>query len=222
MNATAKRWGLPDWENKDSYGDTKSWSMDRWRWEFTRRRTDYREWFERLAPEYYQDLIKRRGPTNSFGRRWLQPHEPGFRALGDMQSFWTFGLDELPNPAISDQPEHVICFGHPKLSFSRESISVGRDEIGVVLSLRETWSDQGDTIELYFKDAQKQFLGPVKAHKLRPEKWFRYLRILDGRECGASWSKLAPISSDRIGSQLPKNALQVWQAAHKLSTAWPS
>jgi hypothetical protein len=31
--ADDNEWGIPDWRNADAYGDWRSWSDARWRWE---------------------------------------------------------------------------------------------------------------------------------------------------------------------------------------------
>ena len=38
-------WGIPNWLDAGSYGNTTQWSENRWRWEFTRRREDCRKDF---------------------------------------------------------------------------------------------------------------------------------------------------------------------------------
>ncbi|MBJ3777881.1 hypothetical protein JCR33_19405 [Acuticoccus sp. 2012] len=42
-------WGTPDWRDLDDYGYVEGWSEKRWRWEFLRRRDEYRRDFEEVA-----------------------------------------------------------------------------------------------------------------------------------------------------------------------------
>ena len=52
----ARIFGLPDWRNKESY--TKNWNLDRWRWEFTRRRPDIRAAFDQFKQRTHEnDLL---------------------------------------------------------------------------------------------------------------------------------------------------------------------
>src|SRR4051794_14862574 len=43
-------WGVPDWRDASAYPDPATFSESRWRWEFTRRRKDYREAWDTWAP----------------------------------------------------------------------------------------------------------------------------------------------------------------------------
>jgi hypothetical protein len=72
-------WGIPNWLDSASYGDTTKWSWDRWHWEFTRRRDDVRRDFlahkgeaERLLQEIHAAEIARGGSTKCK----LQPDVP--------------------------------------------------------------------------------------------------------------------------------------------------
>lgn len=38
-------WGFPNWEIEETY-HVKNWDMNRWRWEFLRRRSDYQTAFD--------------------------------------------------------------------------------------------------------------------------------------------------------------------------------
>jgi hypothetical protein len=40
--ATSATWGLPDWRDAVAYSNYSEWDLDRWHWEFLRRRNDYR------------------------------------------------------------------------------------------------------------------------------------------------------------------------------------
>jgi hypothetical protein len=47
-------WGIPDWREAEAYGNTNRWSLNRWRWEFYRRREDLRDYFGANAAHQYQ------------------------------------------------------------------------------------------------------------------------------------------------------------------------
>ena len=50
------RWGLPDWRETGAYPSSAGTSDARWRWEFLRRREDYRELWEKCLPETHRTL----------------------------------------------------------------------------------------------------------------------------------------------------------------------
>jgi hypothetical protein len=95
-------WGVPDWRDEAAYGDVKRWHFDRWRWEFSRRREDLREYFDQRL-----ELESKRVSENR--RSLWRPHDPGFVVQTDAQAAQRFGyLHGLPNPRIGDQPEWAI------------------------------------------------------------------------------------------------------------------
>jgi hypothetical protein len=99
-------WGISDWRDPSSYGDTKGWSNNRWRWEFYRRRHDVRHVFDQFAPGSLQiqhrqaDLFGDPAPS--------EISEPGFSIELDRRLSLEFGYPRLPNPRIGDQPKHAI------------------------------------------------------------------------------------------------------------------
>jgi hypothetical protein len=102
-------WSIPNWCEPDSYGDTRRWGENRWRWEFTRRREDCRaDFLAHKDDEMALDakVLQRLGVKP--GRR-LQPHEPGFIASVP-GCYEKYGISKLPNPAIGDQPFYILMF----------------------------------------------------------------------------------------------------------------
>jgi hypothetical protein len=102
-------WGIPNWRDPASYGDTGKWSWDRWHWEFTRRREDVRRDF--LA---YRDEAEATPPKSLLRwlgvkrRRRLTPDKPGFTTPVP-DCYEKYGIRQLPNPAIGDQPFYVLA-----------------------------------------------------------------------------------------------------------------
>ncbi|MFC3447666.1 hypothetical protein ACFOLL_16990 [Falsochrobactrum ovis] len=76
-NAIATEWGLPDWQDESSYGNTSSWSFMRWRWEFTRRRDDYRNDFDNWKDQTYDFWVNARKLENKLPDTLLTPDVPG-------------------------------------------------------------------------------------------------------------------------------------------------
>lgn len=104
----SEKWGVPDWRDAAAY--PRSLSDDLWRWEFLRRREDYRNdwelWYPRTA-EWQKDHEDEHRFDALFlwmGNWHPDPNHPNFRALmpGSIEKY---GLDGLPNPAIGN-PEN--------------------------------------------------------------------------------------------------------------------
>lgn len=106
LSKAAKEWCTPDWRDLNSYEES-DWSPYRWRWEFYRRRSDLREYFDQNAELTHQrDLeLIRQGAVMGPLRR---PSEPGFCASGSEDATLKFGYIGIPNPRISAQPEGAI------------------------------------------------------------------------------------------------------------------
>ena len=102
-SAAAAEWGIPDWRDPAAYGAADSWTDHRWRWEFTRRRADYRADFDQYAAASYALALE-----SVTGGKVLKPNDPGFVAT--MPGPLKYGLAGLPNPRISDQPIYVRIF----------------------------------------------------------------------------------------------------------------
>ena len=186
-------WGIPNWLDQHAYGDTKRWSEYRWRWEFIRRRQDCREDF--LAHKdgtvrFYEEVY-----ANRKGRI-LRPDEPGFVAKVP-GCYERYGLANLPNPAISDQPFYIIMFRKrgPSLLMGPEDGTNSRfktTEAVVIFDLTAPIGDQVKGARELLKLQQEDKLGHiVHPGKKHPTKWLTYLRTLDAKESGASLTQIA-------------------------------
>lgn len=109
----ANEWGIPDWRDAAAYGDVKTWTHNRWRWEFYRRRDDLREYFDARADEVFQSNLADFSRDPSSFRfpegRVRSPDEPGFCITVDLKTQPTWGYRVLGNPRIGPQPMTVIA-----------------------------------------------------------------------------------------------------------------
>jgi hypothetical protein len=231
-------WGIPDWTSATAYGDTTRWSENKWRWEFTRRREDYRADFDRNLPETLAELAERSRAEP--GQQFLRPDQPGFVAQGYVDLTHKYGLGGLPNPRISDQPFYVLIFrsegaqytvgyGHNRWA---QDVATARvpDGFGAVLfDLRQPIDRQWQRIRETVLHFQKIKFGGVVQSRRRPEKRLGYLRVIDARETGATWRQIAENGAlgrnrrsqvDR--TQGPQTARQVWEQARHLMFNWPN
>lgn len=213
-------WGLPDWRDATSYGDTANWTWHRWRWEFYRRREDLRTLFDQFAATSYQTQLRVATGTD-IAERVLKPDEPGFTALVPGET----GLDyaAIPNPRISDQPEAVLklIFEDPDVKFYpaehyRHGISLDSDDqIAVVFTLDRPLPPQLDHALNILRRAQQASQGKLLEQRSHPKKWLRYLRVLDARESGASWSETAQVLPGSV-SRTAQAARDNWNQARAL------
>lgn len=100
MKDPAEEWGLPDWTNGGLYALMHDWDDNRLRWEFVRRRDDYRRDFQKALSEQSDPLCL---PPDISPEEAAMFESKGMRAW----PFWHPGakkylLDEFFDPVISD------------------------------------------------------------------------------------------------------------------------
>lgn len=183
-------WGIPDWQDAAAYGDTEKWDIDRWRWEFVRRRSDVRQAFDESCQESYElDLKWSERP----GVRPYRPDEPGF--VAGCQLAIDLGYHGLPNPRIGEQDEFVLlnANGDDRIMRGHKRVREIETLEQVVFDLSKPIRPQIETVESYLKEQQRNVVGKSLQKRRHTAKWLTYLRVLDGREAGASWSEIAQI-----------------------------
>jgi hypothetical protein len=241
-------WGVPDWTDPSTYGDASQWSGSRWRWEFTRRREDYRDDFDTNA-QWSLDQLSERSRSNP-AKRFLGRDDPGFVAsgsCGDARPFVEkYGLIDLPNPRISDQPFRVIRFEkrfggvmrgkgpfrwHQDQQAEEETamMLVPKGSAAALFDLSRPVNPQLETAKELLVELQKAQEGKLLQHRKHPKKWFTYLRVLDAKEAGATLSDIAGsgilgklIRSNTVPEDGPQAAHQVLEAARHLMFNWPN
>jgi hypothetical protein len=227
-------WGIPNWTEPVAYGDTSKWGDHKWRWEFTRRRNDYRADFDKHLPDTLEQLAERqrREPDKLF----LRPDQPGFVAGGYVDLMRKYGLGSLPNPRISDQPFYVLTFrsegGHFTPGFGKDrweknvaTASVPDGFGAVVFDLSQPIDRQWQSIREMVLGFQEDKFGNVPARRRHTEKWLSYLRVIDGREAAASWTTIfETVLRESKGHNLnpAQEARGVWNSAKALMYNWPS
>ena len=235
MGDPAQEWGLPDWQDAAAYGDPATWSDYRWRWEFFRRRDDLRTAFELRAKQTLQDeseisetdlssfLVWPHNPNMS-----LRPSDPGFVANCSQNEGHQFGYAGIPNPRISKQPDRTLVpyvtigdglrlslgRGERYLNAENVLVNVRSWEAAVVFNLDLPIGPQIKSAKSALETHQAQRPEAKKQERRHKDKWLTYLRVLDGRECGATWSKIAPILTAMARTE--QAARDVWTQAKAL------
>jgi hypothetical protein len=190
-------WGIPDWTDPASYGDTESWSLKRWRWEFLRRRDDLRREFDLNASiEYESRLIEAEQQPWRFPYGIPPPNRPGFYILSPSITADTW--EPLPNPRISDQPEKVLIESSAGVTLLAHGETVGEEPKETILKfdLRKPISAQIVEAKKYLVEQQEAQIGEKVQFRPRIDRWLKYLRIWDAREHDCPWEKIAEVLSD--------------------------
>ena len=232
---TTNRWGIPDWRDASAYGHVEKWTVDRWRWEFFRRRDDLREFFDRWKDATYQ--------ANLGVNQGLRPDSAGFLAFGEgaekRTCFREFDYAGVPNPRISDQPSGAIIpfdkliyrtrFLDPakadrrrrgvlevvnELEETRFDLFLKPNELAIKFDLNAPLNPQIEIAREALRNKQKRLHGRLVRRVKHQAKWFDYLRTLDARETKASWSEIASLHPET--AQTAQTGRDKWHQADAL------
>ncbi|MBB6511170.1 hypothetical protein F4695_004568 [Rhizobium soli] len=205
----AEIFGLPNWRDKTAY----SWELtdvDRWKWEFTRRRPEIRAAFDRYKQITHEcNLIS--DPTET-----MTPEDPDFWAIvtpGDE----TYGLEGIPNPAISGALYLESVFKSTEVKVEVGDIAELEDVIHaksrqflsyqafVVIDRRKPLESQLDEARVKLRAVMFQ-----RSRRDRSGAWSQHLRILDAVETGATNDEIARVffPGTREGRQAVSKALR--------------
>ncbi|RWN27581.1 hypothetical protein [Mesorhizobium sp.] len=222
-------WGLPDWRDSSAYGNVSEWSELRWRWEFTRRREDVRTTFLQYADETHKSLMASPRYAEMRPEDGKTPDDPSFWAMTPIEPM--FGMIGIPNPRISEQPllDHlftkshgVVHIGHGKdyLDFEEwTSVFLPKGAVAIEFDINRPLAPQIKSAEVTLAG-----LAKLKQRRRHRSKWLTYLRALDGKEAGASWSVIASVLLGRAQREqlhAPQSASEIWDQAHSLMFNWP-
>lgn len=226
----ANEWGIPDWRAPAAYGLTSKTTIARWRWEFWRRRSDYRE-------EAMQLLELARRVDDALARKMSHSSPDAncaYDALREKLEFgWNkywqrWGYSGLMDPRVSDYPEGDLLVWAHKGVWSmkgspaelrhprqvRNTMTPKSDELCISLNLDRPLASQLKLAERAAKEAQVQRHGKLLQQRRHTTRWLGYLRTLDAREDGASWAEIAALHPNT--AQTEQTARDIWNAADAL------
>jgi hypothetical protein len=240
MNA----WGIPDWREPKAYGNSGAWNFFRWRWEFYRRRPDLREMFTKSSNAPSPELsfaFPERPPKGESGhyacapdvcrdKFGYWPHLPD-PSIGDHPSDLLFVFPkEMPKLDDDIQWDNYSAMEHLEqcgLNLTENQISAIEHLNGAMLvpfhkgktfmafDLEQPIEPQLAIAKRYLQMQQRDQLGRnLQARRRHPAKWLTYLRVLDAREAGASWSKIASILPRT--ARTDQTARDTWEQAQAL------
>lgn len=201
------QWGLPDWRDETAYALPGNAHIFYWKWQFTRRREDYRvAWVE--AWEHKHPELKLRDPDTA-------AHPDSGK----------YGMFYLANPALTEYPKgtfqplpgtsthHIADFDEQRAHFMRGYISIEFD-------LKKPLKEQIDRAAHTLAQCATEF-GEAKDRRQHVGKWPTYLRVLDAREDGQTWDAIAREVLKYTRNE-PQAAKQVWDAARQLMFNFPA
>ena len=223
-------WGTPDWRDASAYGDTSTWSLPRWRWEFFRRREDVRAFFDGRCADTYQGELRywQYAQTNlalasHYASPPLHPNDPGFVVRCTIEEAATFGLNGIPNPRIGEQPWHIISpnrtdgiEGMVWVRKGEESSSLGikPHQIGFAFALNKPIAAQLAQAKVLLLEMQAEKYGKPLQVRKHQMKWLGYLRALDAREANATWEGIASLVPHT--AQTEHSGRDTWEQARAL------
>ena len=202
-------WGVPDWRNSEAYPRPEELDLTGWRWQFVRRRHDYREYWDSNSPAAWErhrqfvELQRARG-HDKFP---LDPLGEGFSFKADDDAINAFGLEIILHPSLPTVPVLSPFLPQPgdgPLWRDRDEdlrAAAGGShmvEFDLSLPLGPQLKRAKDVLEgwqlIFLEDAPAEIRDKARRKSktaLHVRKWPRYLRVVDGRDAGASWREIA-------------------------------
>lgn len=226
--------GVPRWKNSEEYSDSESRTDLQWRWEFLRRRPDYRAawvnnydecqaYYDRLNSE---GLLDNRDRYRAVGSTYITVCEPFHTNRIDApwldkpgMHFWNFTYGW----ALGTLSEHVPIDSLVAASKRRED----RGQMLFAFDLNRPFDDQIEKVRAFFEGAQSERLGlKLLKNRQHKRKWGTYLQAIDARDQGATYEdlfteiELSVLSASEYDAALDKNlaasGMQLWKQAHDL------
>lgn len=229
--------GVPNWTEANAYPIESTLTELQWRWQFLRRRPDYRKaWVDHYdeVQKIFDDLDAQnclgQGATREF-----------YRSVGTASKdvCKPFGVSCIAAPWSQDPAPNLwrktfgwsVCTVSPKVQI--QSIVDQHDEWeadGIILlafDLNRPFDEQIKTVRAHFQVAQAERQGAyAKATRQHRLKWPIYLRAIDARDQGATYadiyielvlSKMGAAEYDAsLDGNLAASGLQIFSQAQNL------
>ncbi|MCA9464821.1 MAG: hypothetical protein KC563_14435 [Nitrospira sp.] len=194
-----------NWMDERTYPSSSSLNDTFWRWEFLRRRADYRKDWEKYHLQTYEyDLACAQNPAypTRYNKPVFSPDHPAFKARMP-DALAKYHLSGLPNPAIAkpwmlsfDSDYGRIYFGQgPDWRAGGEEVSLCLSEwkVAVVFDLKRPLSAQMNKVKADLLEWQSHQVGRKLERRKCRDEWPLYLRILDAVGLGAPYAEIGRI-----------------------------
>ena len=226
---------VPRWDCEDTYPRPDSLNDTFWKWEFLRRRADYRQdWENHYLASYEYDVACANDPNypTRYRKRVFPPDHPGFKARMP-NSLEKYHLIGLPNPAIAkpwmlsfDSNYGGIYFGQgPDWLGGGEEVKLCLSEwcVAAVFDLKKPLLPQMDKVKIDLMEWQEHQVGQNLERRKNRDEWPMYLRVLDAVDLSVPFPEIGrtllgiqdeEVAEARIG--------QLYKYACQISTHFPS
>ncbi len=223
-----------NWADGETYPQTESLNDTFWRWEFLRRRADYRQdWEKYFQSTYEYDVACANDPNypTRYRKKVFSPDHPAFKARMP-NSLEKYHLSGLPNPGISkpwmlsfDSNYGRIYFGQgPDWLGGGEEINLCLSEwrVAAVFDLKKPLSSQLDKVKTDLLEWQEHQLGRNLERRKCRDEWPLYLRVLDGVESGVPFREIGSRLLDiQDGDVAEARVAQLYKEACQISLHFP-
>ncbi len=206
-----KDWNIPDWRDATAYPETLTTSE--WRWQFLRRRDDYRQDWVRDRPDYPERVM--------FGTRIKDmPSVTESGKIIEIGCREKYGVNFILHPGESmpcrnlfvRKPPHAVGFASEKQfkEYERRGIRL------MAFDLRAPLAAQLKQAADYLARVQEAIIGDEPPEpRNHISKWPIYLRVLDAEADGAHVNEIAKVVfpekqngyPDLLGDKAVRNAL---------------
>ncbi|MGY3437904.1 MULTISPECIES: hypothetical protein [unclassified Marinovum] len=183
-------WGLPDWKLDEPYTKTGKWSLARWRWEFWRRRDDYRsEAMHFIATQKFLDgEIKKRNVNPCADAICSCETLSNELELIHRRFFKKWGFAGALDPRISEQPhDHLLTWDHGGVSYMegspiertehRASMNLAPNQLAISINLDRPLAEQLKLAKSAAEEVQFKRHGVLIKKPRHRKKWPDYLRL---------------------------------------------
>jgi Family of unknown function (DUF6499) len=216
--------GIPDWRETTGYPQLRETSMSDWRWEFLRRNPQYRHDYQRPDTS-----LEDESRCRYFERVYamVTPQDPRVSAAEYIKSYW------------ARHQHDVLCF--PIYHFDK---FIGTNSLSTMYANAqeiERIMHQASFHDLFFrvdplKPLEPQFKAITEISRMsqrsllrkspRPrrskKKWLLYLRVLDARECEATYIEIARVCLPHQDEAAAIGAVRdLHKQASQLRDRWP-
>ncbi len=225
----------PHWTDEGTYPQVESINDTFWRWEFLRRREDYRaDWEKYFQSTYEYDVACANDPNypTRFRKKVFSPDHPAFKARMP-NSLEKYHLSGLPNPSITkpwmlsfDSNYGRMYFGQgPDWLGGGEEVSLCLSEwrVAAVFDLKKSLVPQLEKVKTDLLEWQGHQVGRNLERRKCRDEWPMYLRVLDGVELGVPFREIGKTLLEiQDGDAAESRVAQLYKEACQISLHFPS
>jgi hypothetical protein len=211
--------GIPDWRDPTAYPKPANLSLSDWRWEFLRRNPQYRQDYNR-PDSSFEDESKDR----YFERTYMMCNgvDPRLSTLDYLkltqgQLFHSEHFD-----VFVGSRNYSSMYAPSKEEINRILCHCSFYDLSFRVDPLQPLEPQFKVIKEISRSSQRSLRKKVLNPRMRKDNWPLYLRVIDARDCKATYTKIARIClkhEDQFGAIGAVRDL--FKQASKLRDHWP-